>query len=404
MSRSYFARSLSRSQFSKSSTLQRLTLGVGIALAVSACAAPGPSSSESTSSPAPVISPSSVVPSAAVSRKIRVALVADVGGLADGSMNAAANRGRQQAEAELGVETIVFESKAPEDHLTFLTKAADEKYDLVIAVGALMAVPVSQIARKYTNVRFALLDATPFNTDRRSFESLPNVANILFRNNEAAYLVGVIAGELVKAKVPPVTHDVVCSLGAVKGPEFVSLLDGFEDGVKSVSPSIKLLRDYLSDRLPTSNDEVQSATAKAKTIGLTQISQGCDILFDAASASGVGYILAAQEKGRYAMAVYPTGSNVNDQLLLAGNRPGGVVAAVALRRVDLAVKATIGTVVTSSFKSGDNVFGAANDGIAYGPTDVALPESVRAAAATAYSRMKSGQIVAKGALTEMGPP
>lgn len=319
-------------------------------------------------------------------------------------MNAAADRGRQQAEAELGVETIVFEPKTPDEYVTFLTKAADEKYDLIIAVGIQMAGPISQIARKYPNVRFALLDATPFNTDRRIFEPLPNVANILFRNNEATYLVGVIAGELVKARVPPVTHDQVCSLGAVNSPEFVSLLDGFEDGVKSVSPSIKLTREYLTNRLPTNLEERQSAVAKARTIALAQIAQGCDILFDDASGLGVDYVLAAQEKGRYAMAVYPTGSNVNDQFLLAGNRPSGVLAAVALRRVDLAVKVTIGTVVTSSFKSGDNVFGAANDGIAYGPTDVVLPEAARMAASTALVRMKSGQIVAKGALAQLGPP
>lgn len=385
--------------------VRRLTLGMGIALAISACTGPGLPRSVSTS-PTPESSPSPVVsnvPSVAVSRKIRVALVADSGGLADGSMNAAANRGRQQAEAELDVETMVFESKTPTDHVALLTKAADEKYDLVIAVGGLMAIPVWQTARKYPNVRFALLDATPFDPDRRRFERLPNVANILFRNNEAAYLVGVIAGELVKAKVAPVTHDVVCSLGAVNTPEFVTLLDGFEDGVKSVGPTIRLLRDYLSARLPTSSAERESALARAKTIGLAQIAQGCDILFDAASAVGVGYLLAAQEMGKYAMAVYPTGSNVNDQFLLAANRPAGVVAAVALRRVELAVKATIGTVVTSSFKSGDNVFGAANDGIAYGPTDVVLPEAIRAAAGTAYGQMKSGRVVAKGALTELGP-
>jgi basic membrane protein A and related proteins len=317
--------------------------------------------------------------SASPSKAIKIGLVTDVGGLNDKSFNQAANSGRLQAEKDLGLQTQVIESKKQEDYVPNLTTFAQQNYDLVIAVGFLMQNAAWKVAKQFPNVKFAIIDGAPAN-DKGDTENLPNVANLFFKEQEAGYLVGVIAATMAKNKVGKATHNTVCSMGGIPIPPVDRYMAGYQDAIKTVSPTTTILIGY-------SNDFVDQQ--KGKEVGLNHISKGCDILFQVAGGSGLGYIAAAKEKGVYAIGVDV------DQIDVA---PGTVITS-AMKRVDKAVYDTSKAVKNGTFKAGDNSFNATNDGIAYGKVDAVVPADAKAAADKALADIKSGAIKPKTDLT-----
>ena len=313
---------------------------------------------------------------------IKVGLVTDVGGLNDKSFNALANQGRLDAQSQLGVQTSVIESKKQEDYVPNLTTFAQQNYDLVIAVGFLMTNAAWTVAKQFPNIKFAIIDGAPANA-KGDTENLPNVANLFFKEQEAGYLVGVIAATMAKNKVGKATHNTVCSMGGIPIPPVDRYIAGYQDAVKTVSPTTTILNGY-------SNDFVDQA--KGKEVGLNHISKNCDILFQVAGGSGLGYIAAAKEKGVYAIGVDA------DQKDAA---PGTVITS-ALKRVNKAVFDTAKAVKDGKFAAGDNFFSAANDGVGYGTLDAAVPNDAKAAADQALADIKSGKIKPKDAVQVKG--
>src|SRR5438477_3997617 len=249
-------------------------------------------------------------------KAIKVGLVTDVGGLNDKSFNQAANTGRLQAEKDLGLQTQVIESKKQEDYVPNLTTFAQQNYDLVIAVGFLMQNAAWKVATQFPNVKFAIIDGAPAD-DAGAAQNLPNVANLFFKEQEAGYLVGVIAATMAKNKVGKATHNTLCSMGGIPIPPVDHYMAGYQDAIKTIDPSATILIGY-------SNDFVDQQ--KGKEVGLNHISKNCDILFQVAGGSGLGYIAAAKEKGVYAIGVDV------DQIDVA---PGTVITS-AMKRVDKA--------------------------------------------------------------------
>jgi len=312
---------------------------------------------------------------APAAKAVRIGLVTDVGGLNDKSFNTLANLGRQDAEKDLKVETKVTESKQQADYVPNLTSYAQQGYDLVISVGFLMSNSTWKVAKQFPNVKFAIVDGAPAD-DAGKTENLPNVANLFFAQQEAGYLVGVIAAEMAKAKVGKATNNTVCSMGGIPIPPVDTFIAGYQHALQTISPTTKILNGY-------SNDFVDQQ--KGKEVGLRHIDQGCDILFQVAGGSGLGYIQAAKEKGKYAIGVDADQADVAP----------GVVITSALKRVNKAVYDSIKAVKENTFKSGDTFFNAANEGIGLGKLDPVVPASAKAAADKALADIKSGAIKPK---------
>jgi len=313
---------------------------------------------------------------------IKVGLVTDVGGLNDKSFNALANQGRLDAQSQLGVTTSVIESKKQEDYVPNLTTFAQQNYDLVIGVGFLMTNATWTVAKQFPNVKFAIIDGVSANA-KGDTENLPNVANLFFKEQEAGYLVGVIAATMAKNKVGKATHNTVCSMGGIPIPPVDHYIAGYQDAVKTISPTTTILNGY-------SNDFVDQA--KGKEVGLNHISKGCDILFQVAGGSGLGYIAAAKEKGVYAIGVDA------DQKDAA---PGTVITS-ALKRVNKAVFDTTKAVKDGKYAAGDNFFSATNDGIGFGTLDAIVPADAKSAADQALADIKSGKIKPKDTVQVKG--
>src|SRR3954451_4974247 len=146
-------------------------------------------------------------------KKIKVGLVTDIGGINDRSFNQLANEGLQRAIKQLGIQGRVLISKQNSDYIPNLTTLAQQKYDLIIGNGFLMADAVATVAKKFPSVKFAIIDQPA-----ALLKGKPqNVVGLPFKEQEAGYLVGYLTALYAKdnggslssvggQKIPPVDH------------------------------------------------------------------------------------------------------------------------------------------------------------------------------------------------------
>ena len=82
-------------------------------------------------------------------KKIKVGLVTDIGGLNDRSFNALANKGLERRQVRARRRRPRADSKSNADYVPNLSTLAQQKYDLVIGVGFLMADAMEKVAKKF---------------------------------------------------------------------------------------------------------------------------------------------------------------------------------------------------------------------------------------------------------------
>ena len=309
-----------------------LSLAVG-AFGVAAC---GSSDSSSTGSGSSTAGGSST--SASSGKSIKVGLVTDIGGLNDRSFNFLANKGLQDAKSQLGIQGRTLISNKNADYIPNLSTLAQQKYDLVIAVGFLMADAVSTVAQKFPNTKFAIIDSSaPLLKGKPK-----NVQGILFKEQEAGYLVGYLSGLYAKDNGGSLS-----SVGGQKIPPVDHYIAGFQAGAKKADPSVKTLNGYSQDFVDQ---------AKCKEIALDQISKGAKVVFQVAGQCGLGAIDAAKEKGMQALGVDADQSYLGPEVLSS-----------ALKKVDVAVTKEIKSVQDGTYKGGtDTLNTVANNGVGIG--------------------------------------
>jgi basic membrane protein A len=306
-----------------------LSLAVG-ALGVAACGSSGGGGSSSSSS--------SSSSAASSGPKLKVGLVTDIGGLNDRSFNFLANKGLQDAQQQLGVQGRTLISKSNADYIPNLSTLAQQKYDLVIGVGFLMADAVATVAKKFPSVKFAIIDSSA-----PGLKGKPkNVQGLLFKEQEAGYLVGYLSGLYAKDNGGSLS-----SVGGQKIPPVDHYIAGFQAGAKKADPGVKLLNGYSQDFVDQ---------AKCKEIALDQIAKGAKVVFQVAGQCGLGAIDAAKEKSLQAIGVDADQSYLGTQMLSS-----------ALKKVDVAVFKEVQAVQKNQYKGGtDTLNTVANNGVGIG--------------------------------------
>ncbi len=123
----------------------------------------------------------------------KIGLVTDVGGVNDASFNQSSWEGLQRAAEEFGVEVNYLESSTDSDYVPNIETFVDEDYDLIISVGYMLADATRQAAEEYPDNKFAIIDDASID--------LPNVTCLMFRQEQASYLVGYVAGLMTKTEI-----------------------------------------------------------------------------------------------------------------------------------------------------------------------------------------------------------
>jgi basic membrane protein A and related proteins len=276
---------------------------------------------------------------------VGVCLVTNADGLAPHSFNQLAASGARASTRMVRV----IESHAASDYLGNLQRCVDSHPALIIAVSPDMSTAVWRSAQLHGNLKYALVDATPVDDNGQPAE-LSNVADLLFKQQEAGYLVGVMAGLLEKEKVGSATHNTLGVLGSNHGQVVDSYIAGYVAGVRDVDPTASFKVTYSDSQDP----------AFCKQLGITQISGGADILFEVTGHCATGYIDAAYDASAYAI-----GSDMDEASL------SPAVITSGIKRVDRVVALIIQQVAAGSFKAGKHVYGMHEDA-----TDFTTPSSI----------------------------
>jgi basic membrane protein A len=265
---------------------------------------------------------------------IKAGMVTDIGGLDDRSFNFLANKGMEQAQSELGTDTRVVVSDSNGDYVPNLTTLAQQQFDLIVPVGFLMADATNTVASKVPSANFAIVDySAALLKDKPK-----NVQGLLFKEQEAGYLVGYLAGLWAKDN----KAKTVSSVGGQKIPPVDRYIAGYQAGAEAAYPGIETLNGYSQDFIDQ---------AKCKEIALDQIAQGSKVVFQVAGRCGLGALDAAKEKGVQGIGVDA------DQGYL-----GPHVLTSALKKVDVAVFQAVKRAQAGNFKGGTDVIATVENG------------------------------------------
>ncbi len=272
-------------------------------------------------------------------KSIKAGVVTDIGGLNDRSFNFLANKGLEQAESDLGVEGRVLLSESNGDYVPNLTTLSTQQFDLAISVGFLMGDATATVAGKFPDSQFAIVDFPASGLKGKP----KNVEGLLFKEQEAGYLAGYLAGLWAKDN----NATTVSTVGGQKIPPVDHYIAGFQKGATDANPGIKTLNAYSQDFVDQ---------AKCKEIALDQIAQGSKVVFQVAGQCGLGALDAAKEKGVQGIGVDADQAYLGDHILTS-----------ALKKVDVAVFDAIKRAQDGTFKGGTDVIATVeNDGVGLG--------------------------------------
>lgn len=284
---------------------------------------------------------------------LKVGLAYGVGGPGDHGFNDEALVGLTMAQRELrgSVREVralsARASESEDDQFDRLTLLCNAGYDPVIAVGFTYAGadpttgPLARAAEACPKTRFAIIDSDAV--------AASNVANLVFADEQGAYLMGVAAA----AKSKTGTIGIV---GACPNSLIARFRAGYQAGALAERPDILVEAGYVSED-PKRCDftDVNAAEKAANQL----YDEGADIVFQVAGGAGIGVFKAADAHGAMAIGVD------SDQYETVGTTLRHVVITSELKRVDLAVFGFIRSVAGGSFIRGVHRYDLADGGVSY---------------------------------------
>ncbi len=306
----------------------------------------------------------------AIAKKIKIAMVTDVGGVNDQSFNQSAWEGLQRAQKDFSIKVSYKESRQDADYAPNMETLTDAGFDLIWGIGFLMGDAIKETAQINPDQKYAIID---FSYGK---DTPKNVVGVVFQEEQPSFLVGYIAGKLSKANK-------VGFVGGIKFPLIEKFEYGYMAGVKMANPNCKILSQYA---------ESFTDAAKGKAIANNMYQQGADIVFHASGGVGDGVIEAAKEKGKWAIGVD------KDQNFLA---PDNVLTS-AMKRVDNAIYDMARKLKDGQWNGGDTVvYSLSNDGVGIAPTSGKhVPANVLAEVDKLTQKIKKGDIVVPATKTE----
>ena len=287
-----------------------------------------------------------------------IAMVTDVGGVDDKSFNQLAWEGIEAFGKENGLEKgdggyDYLQSASDADYITNLNSLVRRDFDVVYGIGFLMEEPIGTIADQQPEAQLAIIDAI---VDK------PNVASVMFKEQEGSFLAGVAAALMSESKQ-------VGFVGGMEIPVIERFHAGFVEGVKAVDPSIKVDVQYTGKF---------DDAALGKTTANRMYSSGIDIIFHAAGGTGNGVFAEAKErKTKDANAnVWVIGVD-SDQYEEGAVGDTNITLTSMQKRVDVAVQTIAKETMAGNFPGGKTVtYGLAEKGVQLADSRGAIPQDI----------------------------
>ena len=286
---------------------------------------------------------------------LKVALLLS-GAANDQGWNQTAYVGAQKACEKYGYELAYTENLEAADISAAFADYASAGYDVVIGHGYEFGDPALEVAETYPDTKFICTEADA---------SADNVASYVMACEQTAYVEGIIAASTSESGK-------LGAIGPIPGDSLVKIINGYEDGAKSVNPDIEVQTAWTNSFVDT-----QLAQEAAKAM----IDNGVDVIKHCANACGNGAMTAAVEAG-----IWCQGDSYDQSSLAPDN-----ILDSAIYNLDVVIDTALGSVADGSFEG--DVY---NLGMADGAVEVLLSDNlsddVKATAQDAIDKIVSGEL------------
>ena len=286
---------------------------------------------------------------------LKVALLLS-GAANDQGWNQTAYEGTQKACEKYGYELAYTENLEVADISAAFADYASAGYDVVIGHGYEFGDPALEVAETYPDTKFICTEADA---------SADNVASYVMACEQTAYVEGIIAASTSESGK-------LGAIGPIPGDSLVKIINGYEDGAKSVNPDIEVQTAWTNSFVDT-----QLAQEAAKAM----IDNGVDVIKHCANACGNGAMTAAVEAG-----IWCQGDSYDQSSLAPDN-----ILDSAIYNLDDVIDTALGSVADGSFEG--DVY---NLGMADGAVEVLLSDNlsddVKATAQDAIDKIVSGEL------------
>ena len=286
---------------------------------------------------------------------LKVALLLS-GAANDQGWNQTAYEGTQKACEKYGYELAYTENLEVADISAAFADYASAGYDVVIGHGYEFGDPALEVAETYPDTKFICTEADA---------SADNVASYVMACEQTAYVEGIIAASTSESGK-------LGAIGPIPGDSLVKIINGYEDGAKSVNPDIEVQTAWTNSFVDT-----QLAQEAAKAM----IDNGVDVIKHCANACGNGARTAAVEAG-----IWCQGDSYDQSSLAPDN-----ILDSAIYNLDVVIDTALGSVADGSFEG--DVY---NLGMADGAVEVLLSDNlsddVKATAQDAIDKIVSGEL------------
>ena len=286
---------------------------------------------------------------------LKVALLLS-GAANDQGWNQTAYEGTQKACEKYGYELAYTENLEVADISAAFADYASAGYDVVIGHGYEFGDPALEVAETYPATKFICTE---------SDASSDNVASYVMACEQTAYVEGIIAASTSESGK-------LGAIGPIPGDSLVKIINGYEDGAKSVNPDIEVQTAWTNSFVDT-----QLAQEAAKAM----IDNGVDVIKHCANACGNGAMTAAVEAG-----IWCQGDSYDQSSLAPDN-----ILDSAIYNLDVVIDTALGSVADGSFEG--DVY---NLGMADGAVEVLLSDNlsddVKATAQDAIDKIVSGEL------------
>jgi basic membrane protein A and related proteins len=256
-----------------------------------------------------------------------VALIISQSGLGDQSYNDLAYEGFKRGLEATGLEGKPVESKdVVAQAAEILRRASDADFGLIVDLEYVHGEPMLEVAKDYPDTKYVILNQV---------REAPNIASVLFQEQEGSYLAGMLAGLVTTdTSIKGINEQpIIGVIGGTKSAGIDKFIAGYYEGAKAANPDIQVKVAY-SNNFADPAIGLQMANA--------MFEEGADIVYHVAGGTGMGVIQAAKESGHYAIGVD------TDQDGLA---PGNVLTSM-IKRTDVAVETVIKDYKAGNFGGG----------------------------------------------------
>ena len=202
-----------------------------------------------------------------------IGVIYDTGGKGDKSFNDMAYAGVKNANQTLGVNYKELGSSSANDYSPNIETFVSEKVNLIVCVGFLMDTDVATKAAKYPSQMFAQIDGDVYN--------MSNVVAIKFQEHIGSAIVGAMAAAMTKTGK-------VGFIGGMDIGIIHKFWHGWEYGVSWGANYTHKNVVALPAQYTGTTPAAWNAPDVAKSEAASMFSQGADIIFAAAGASGTG--------------------------------------------------------------------------------------------------------------------